>query len=84
MEARRQKTIHHINRLIGQLKALKGRIDEDARCKEIASLARSISASANGLQRRTLKGYIMHDLTSKDFSEEELNELDELLRLTES
>lgn len=81
---RRQGTIHHINRLIGQLEALKETIQDDPRCKEIASLARSISSSANGLQTRTLKGYIMHDLVDKDLTDEELNELNQLLNLTES
>lgn len=84
MEERRQGTVHHINRLIGQLNTLKEYIDEERECKEIASLARSISSSAKGLQTRTLKGYILHDLTDKDLSDEGLAELNELLRLTES
>lgn len=83
MKERHEETINHINRLIGQLNALKERIHDDQRCREIASLTRSISSSAKGLQIRTLKGYIMHDLIDKELSEDDRDELDELLQRTE-
>jgi DNA-binding FrmR family transcriptional regulator len=84
MEKRRQETVHHINRLIGQLNTLKEYIEEDRRCKEIASLARSISSSAKGLKTRTLKGYILYDLTDGDLDDEAIEELNEQLQLTRS
>jgi len=84
MEKRRQETVHHINRLIGQLNTLKEYIEEDRRCKEIASLARSISSSAKGLKIRTLKGYILYDLTDGDLDDEAIEELNEQLQLTRS
>ncbi|PIS05115.1 MAG: hypothetical protein COT81_03025 [Candidatus Buchananbacteria bacterium CG10_big_fil_rev_8_21_14_0_10_42_9] len=71
---RHKKTIHHINRIEGQLKVLKRYITEDKPCHDIAHLTASVAESFNALKIRTLEGFVLHELTDKKTSEKKRKE----------
>jgi len=71
---RHANTIHHINRIEGQLKVLKKYIAENKNCHEIAHLTASIAESFHSLKIRTLEGFLLHELTNKKTSEKKRKE----------
>ncbi|MEX0930808.1 MAG: metal-sensing transcriptional repressor [Candidatus Paceibacterota bacterium] len=78
---RHKKTLHHLNRIQGQLNVLKRYIEEDRPCKEIAHITASITNSFQSLKIRTLEGYIQHELCSNNLSSQKKKELQEILKL---
>ena len=57
---RRQETLAHINRIQGQIEALKKLISQGEECIKEASLATSIAKSFDALRFRTLEGFLIH------------------------
>jgi len=78
---RHKKTLHHLNRIEGQIKVLKKYIEEDKSCQEIAQLTASITQSFSALQIRTLEGFILNQLLEGILSEEKQSQLESLLKL---
>ena len=62
MAERRKGTLAHINRIQGQIEALKRAIADQEECLKVASLATSISNSFESLRFRTLEGFLIHDI----------------------
>ncbi len=59
---RRQETLHHLNRIQGQIETLKKYINDDADCLDIAMLVTSIAKSFDTLRTKTLEGSILHQI----------------------
>lgn len=62
IEDRHKKTLHHLNRIEGQIKVLKKYILEDRSCTDIAQLTASITQSFSALKIRTLEGFVLNQL----------------------
>jgi len=78
---RHKKTLHHINRIEGQIKVLKKYIEEGKSCQKIAQLTASITQSFSALQIRTLEGFIRNQLLEEEINEEKRSQLESLLKL---
>lgn len=61
IQDRRKKTIHHLNRILGQIETLKEYISDDKSCGDIAQLTTSIAKSFDSLRTKTLEGFILHE-----------------------
>jgi DNA-binding FrmR family transcriptional regulator len=61
MQKRRQETLVHINRIQGQMEALKKYIAESEDCLKIASLTTSIAKSFDTLRFRTLEAILSNE-----------------------
>jgi len=85
MDARQRdhkETLHHINRIQGQIETLKRYVEENRTCEEISSLATSIAKSFDTLRARTLRGFIKYDLfEGNEMPEKRLEQLEKLLNL---
>ena len=85
MDKRQQdhkETLHHINRIQGQIETLKKYIEGDKSCEEISSLTTSIAKSFDTLRARTLRGFIKYDLLEgKELTEKRFEQLEKLLNL---
>jgi len=57
---RRKETLAHINRIQGQIEALKKIIEQGEECVKVATLATSIAKSFDALRFRTLEGFLIH------------------------
>jgi DNA-binding FrmR family transcriptional regulator len=57
---RRKETLAHINRIQGQIEALKRIIDQGEECVKVATLATSIAKSFDALRFRALEGFLIH------------------------
>ena len=79
--SRKKGTLHHINRISGQLKALKKYVESDKNCKEIATLTTSISKSFDTLRARTLEGFILNEIATKETGEKKIEQLKKLMEL---
>lgn len=78
---RRKDTLNHIHRIEGQLQRLKQYIADDNPCIDIALLTTSIAKSFDGLQARTLEGFILNKVINKNISKTEINNLQMLIKL---
>lgn len=77
-----QETLNHLNRIQGQIEALKKYVEENRSCEEISILATSIAKSFDTLRARTLRGFITYDLLDgKKVEEQKLEQLEKLLNL---
>jgi len=78
---RRKETLAHINRIQGQIDALKNMIDEH-NCLKVASLTTAIAKSFDSLRFRTLEGFLIYQFHGgKGSSSEKLRQLQGLLKL---
>ena len=76
------ETLHHINRIQGQIETLKKYVEENRSCEEISLLATSIAKSFDTLRARTLRGFIKYDLLlGKEVAENKIEQLEKLLNL---
>ena len=79
---RRQETLAHINRIQGQIEALKKSIIGGDECLKVASLATSIAKSFDSLRFRTLEGFLIHQFHGgQGPSAGKLKQLQDLLNL---
>ena len=82
VQDRRQSTIHHLNRILGQINTLKEYIAHDRSCADIAQLTTSIAKSFDSLRSKTLEGFILSELIQdKQVSPEKRQMLTEVLKL---
>lgn len=78
----RKETLNHINRMQGQIEALKKYVEGNRSCEEISSLATSIAKSFDMFRLRTLRGFIRYELINgKGVEEKKLEQLEKLLNL---
>jgi len=79
--SRKKKTIHHINRILGQLETLKKYVDGDKACEDIAMLTTSIANSFDTLRLRTLEGFILNNIITDKTESKKIAQLSKLLQL---
>ncbi len=76
------QTLHHINRIQGQIETLKKYVEENRSCEDISSLATSVAKSFDTLRARTLRGFIKYDLLAGEkVPEKKFEQLEKLLNL---
>ncbi|MHB8903554.1 MAG: metal-sensing transcriptional repressor [Patescibacteria group bacterium] len=81
--SRHLETIHHLNRIMGQMASLKKLIEDNASCFEIAQLTASITKSFDSLQARTLEGFMLnHILEGKQISDQKAEDLKKIISLS--
>jgi DNA-binding FrmR family transcriptional regulator len=78
---RRKETLNHINRISGQIETLKGYVQTDASCEDVASLTTSIAKSFDALRVRTLEGFILNEIVNDDTDKEKIEQLKKLMNL---
>lgn len=78
---RRKQNINHVNRVIGQLNALKRLMESDATCFEISNLTLSIKNSVNSLGVRVMEGFILNGLLEDKLNEVEQRKLEQLTKI---
>lgn len=81
IEDRHKKTLHHLNRIEGQIKVLKKYILEDRSCTDIAQLTASITQSFSALKIRTLEGFVLNQLMDGQVNNKKRAQLAEILKL---
>jgi len=82
IKKRRQKNIHHLNRIQGQIKTLKKYLERGECCGEIAQLTTSIAKSFDTLRSKTLEGFILNEfLSGEKVSEEKKKKLKRIINL---
>jgi DNA-binding FrmR family transcriptional regulator len=83
LENRHLETIHHLNRIMGQMTSLKKLIEDNASCFDIAQLTASVTKSFDSLQARTLEGFVLnHLLEGKKISTEKADSLKKIINLS--
>lgn len=79
---RRKKTIHHLNRILGQIETLKEYINKDKSCCDIAQLTTSIAKSFDSLRAKTLEGFVLNEFSEgNQVSSEKKEMLEKILKL---
>ena len=78
---RRRETLDHINRIQGQIEALKAYVSDGKDCLEVATLTTSIAKSFDSLRFRTLEGYLIHQFSGNEVSHKQHEQLRSLLNL---
>jgi len=82
IKKRRQKNIHHLSRIQGQIETLKKNLKQDKCCGEIAQLITSIAKSFDSLRSKTLEGFVLNEfLEGKKVSEEKTKKLKRIINL---
>jgi len=77
-----KESLHHINRIEGQLKTLKTYIEEEQGCEKIAILTTSIAKSFDSLRTKTLKNFILNEVVrGQKLSKKELEKINQILKL---
>ena len=82
LKKRRQKNIHHLNRIQGQIETLKKYFERGECCGEIAQLTTSIAKSFDTLRSKTLEGFVLNEfLSGKKVSDEKKKKLKRIINL---
>ena len=82
IQERRTKSIHHLNRIQGQIETLKKYLEDDRSCGDIAQLTTSIAKSFDSLRAKTLEGFILNEfLEGKKVSQLQMEKLNKVINL---
>ena len=82
IKVRRQKNIHHLNRIQGQIETLKKYLEQGKCCGEIAQLTTSIAKSFDTLRSKTLEGFVLNEfLSGKKVPDEKIKNLKRIINL---
>ena len=77
-----ENNLNHLNRIEGQIRALKKYIEEGKKRKDVAMLSASITKSFDTLRARTLKNFVLNDiLDGAKISIKKEKEIEEILKL---
>lgn len=81
--SRRKETVDHLNRIQGQIEALKKCVESDADCIDIATLTTSIAKSFDSLRNKTLEGSIINQVLKDgiNLSEKRKNQIQQIIKL---
>ena len=77
-EDERKKLIHRLNRLEGQIRGLRGMVENDAYCTDILTQSAAVSAAIGGFNKELLSNHI-RNCVARDIREGYEESLDELL-----
>jgi len=82
IKKRHTETLHHLNRIQGQIEALKKIIEDDSSCFDIAQLTTSVAKSFDSLRAKTLEGFILnHLLEGKELPPRKMEALQKIINL---
>ena len=85
-EEERKRLIHRLNRIEGQIRGIRGMVENDAYCVDILTQSAAVSAAVNGFNKQLLgnhiKGCVTRDIRSgnEDVVEELLDIIQKLMR----
>ena len=81
-EEERKKLIHRLNRIEGQIRGIRGMVENDAYCADILTQSAAVSAAMNGFNRALLNAHlrncVVRDIRAGDDSV--VDELTDLLQ----
>lgn len=78
----RKKLVNRLSRIEGQIRGLKGMVENDAYCPEVLTQAAAANAALNAFSRELLEAHIRGCVTEdiRDGNEETIDELLKLLQ----
>ncbi len=85
-EEERTRLIHRLNRIEGQIRGIRGMVENDAYCVDILTQSAAVSAAVNGFNKQLLsnhiKGCVTRDIRdgNEDVVEELLDIIQKLMR----
>ena len=74
----RKKLINRLNRIEGQIRGLKGMLEEDCYCNDILIQSAAAGAALNACERELLSSH-MHSCVTRDLKEGKEEVIDELM-----
>ena len=74
----RKKLINRLNRIEGQIRGLKGMLEEDCYCNDILIQSAAAGAALNAFERELLSSH-MHSCVTRDLKEGKEEVIDELM-----
>lgn len=77
-EAEKKSLIQRLNRIEGQIRGLKGMLEEDAYCNDILIQSAAAGAALNSFERELLSAH-MHSCVARDLREGRDEVIDELM-----
>lgn len=77
-EDERKKLIHRLNRIEGQIRGIRGMVENDAYCTDVLTQSSAVSAALNSFNKELLNNHI-RCCVSRDIREGHDDVIDELL-----
>ena len=77
-EEERKKLIHRLNRIEGQIRGVRGMVENDAYCVDILTQSAAVTAAINGFNKELLSDHI-RGCVSRDIRDGYDESVDELL-----
>lgn len=81
-EEERTRLIHRLNRIEGQIRGIRGMVENDAYCVDILTQSAAVSAAVNGFNKQLLgnhiKGCVTRDI--REGNEEVVEELLDIIQ----
>lgn len=77
-EEQRRKLIHRLNRIEGQIRGLRGMIEEDAYCTDVLTQSAAVNAAVNGFNKELI-GYHIKGCVARAIRAGDEQVMDELL-----
>ena len=77
-EEEKKKLIHRLNRIEGQIRGLRGRLEKDAYCINILTQSAAVSAALNGFNKELLANHL-RTCVSEDIREGQDEMLEEVI-----
>ena len=77
-EEEKQKLIHRLNRIEGQIRGLRGMLEKDAYCINILTQSAAVSAALNGFNKELLANHL-RTCVSEDIREGQDEMLEEVI-----
>ncbi len=74
----RKRLINRLNRIEGQIRGLKGMLEEDCYCNDILIQSAAAGAALNAFERELLSAH-MHSCVARDIKEGKEEVIDELM-----
>ena len=74
----RKKLIHRLNRIEGQIRGIRGMVENDVYCADILVQSAAASAAINGFNRELLEAHI-RSCVVRDIQNDQLEIIDELM-----
>lgn len=81
-EEERKRLIHRLNRIEGQIRGIRGMVENDAYCVDILTQSAAVSAAVNGFNKQLLsnhiQGCVIRDI--RDGNEDVVDELLDIIQ----
>lgn len=74
----RKQLIHRLNRIEGQIRGIRGMIENDAYCNDILTQSAAVNAAVNAFNKKLIANH-MHNCVARDLREGKTEVIDELV-----